>query len=328
MSRIGMNPARNTKSSYQPEEVTVAMLTYIPSLQGYFQHRLDVLKLSLASLIENTKSPCDIVVFDNGSCKPVLTYLRGLFWEKKIDYLFLSNHNLGVEGALKFLSNAVMGSYLAYSNDDVFYYPGWLEEHLAIFRTYPNVGMVSGTPAGFSSETADQAFEKIIQQNVSGLEISQRERVDKWEADWARSTGRDEQEHLRAVQDSPHDVLSYRGVKAINSATHFQFVAPKEVIQIALPSVWGGNLMGGVVEMDHEVDAMGFLRLSTPDRVTRHIGNVIDPGLQREAERLGLAIESFSSLTNKRHWLLNIPGIGRVLRSLYHWLFKVLHHME
>ncbi|MFO7944170.1 MAG: glycosyltransferase [Anaerolineales bacterium] len=328
MSRIGMNPARKTKTSYRPEEVTVALLTYIPSLQGYFQHRLDVLKLSLTSLIENTKSPCDIVVFDNGSCKPVLAYLRGLFRDKKIDYLFLSNHNLGVEGALNFLSHAVMGSYLAYSNDDVFYYPGWLEEHMAIIRAYPNVGMVSGTPTGFSSETADQAFEKFILKNVPGLEISQRERVDKWEADWARSTGRDEQEHLRAIQDSLHDVLSYRGVKAINSATHFQFVAPKEVIQKALPSVWDGNLMGGVVEMDHKVDAMGFLRLSTPDRVTRHIGNMIDPELGKEAERLGLTIKSPHKITKRKHWLLKIPGSGRILQPLYHWLFKILNHLE
>ena len=68
MARFGMNPARNKNISYSPSCVTAAMMTYIPNLEGYFNFRLDVLKLSLESLIHSLNGQMDIVVMNNGSC--------------------------------------------------------------------------------------------------------------------------------------------------------------------------------------------------------------------------------------------------------------------
>lgn len=328
MTRIGMNPARKIKTDYQPEEVTVAMLTYIPSLEGYFQDRLDVLKLSISSLVAHTETPFDFLVFDNGSCPKVIQYLRDLNEKGIINYLLLSSQNVGVEGGVRILSQATTGKYFAYSNDDVYYYPGWLRAHLRILETYPRVGMVSGTPVGFASEHANQSTTDFINSDVPGLKVTQRDRVQAWEADWARSTGRDVDGHLETVKNMPHTLLRYRGVEAISSATHFQFVSPKEVIPASLPDLWHEKLMGGMVEMDQVVDAKGYLRLSTPERLARHMGNSIPPSLRKEAEKMGLNINALPKLSAKKHWILSIPGAGRVLRAVYDWLFKVLHHVE
>jgi len=328
MTRIGMNPARKAETSFQPKEITVGILTYIPGLEGYFQHRLNVLKLSINSLLANTQTPFDLIVFDNGSCSEVVDYLRDLNQKGLIDFLFLSSLNVGVEGGLRILSKAALGKFFAFSNDDVLYYPSWLKKHLAILKTYPNVGMVSGTPVGLSSESADQSTREFIKKKIPDLEVSKRERVKKWEIDWAKSTGRDVEEHLKIVENLPHMVLNYRGVKAISSATHFQFVSPNEVILKALPNPWRRNLMNGMVEMDHEVDDLGFLRLSTPERVTRHIGNVVGLDFKDEIKRLGLEFNSSPANKNQKHFLLKIPGFGRVMRALYDWLFKILHQVE
>lgn len=325
MARLGINPARKANSSYQPAEVTVGMLTYIPSLEGYFRNRLEVLKLSISSLLSNTNTEFDFFVLDNGSCPDVTEYLRDLNSKGLIDYLLLSSQNLGVEGGVRVLAKSVLGRYFAFSNDDVFYYPGWLEEHLKIIKTFPNVGMVSGTPVGYSSEGADQSLQEFIRKDVPGLEVTTRERVKSWEIDWAKSTGRDIEQHLQKVKDTPHTMVQYRGVRAISSATHFQFVSPKEVIPQAIPYFWRKNLMDGMIEMDHEVDSMGFLRLSTVDRVTRHIGNTIDESLNEEMEKLGVDLDLSGTKARSKHWLLKIPGSGRVLRPLYNWLFKILH---
>lgn len=84
--------------------------------------------------------------------------------------------------------------------------------------------------------------------------------------------------------------------------------------------------MGGVVEMDHKVDEMGYLRLSTMDRVTRHIGNRIDEELVKEIKDLGIAMDiQAQERQSKTHWIVNIPGFGRLLRRLYNWLFDVLN---
>jgi hypothetical protein len=75
MPRIGWNPARGKTTDYRPARVTLAMLTYVPSLSGYFETRFQALKLSLESLIVNTPEPHGLLVFDNGSCKDVVNYL-------------------------------------------------------------------------------------------------------------------------------------------------------------------------------------------------------------------------------------------------------------
>ncbi len=156
MARLGINPARKKQSLYKPHEVTVAMLVYIPSLEGYFQQRLEILKVSIQSLLSNTKTAFDFLVFDNGSSENVRSYLKELNDQGRINYLILSSRNLGVEGGLKILTNSALGKYIAYTNDDVFYYPGWLQEHLKIMNTFPDVGMVSGAPVGIQSTLANQ----------------------------------------------------------------------------------------------------------------------------------------------------------------------------
>ena len=329
MARLGMNPARKKQSLYKPSEVTVAMVVYIPSLEGYFQQRLEILKISIQSLLSNTKTTFDFLVLDNGSTENVKTYLKELNEQGSIDYLVSSSRNLGVEGGLKILANTVLGKYIAYTNDDVFYYPGWLQEHLKIMNTFPDVGMVSGAPVGIQTTLADLSLQHLIDQNLSELTVSRTARNSQWEEDWAESTGRNLDEHQKFIKETPQTLLDYKGVKAVGSANHYQFVAPVSVIKKALPEKWKGNLMGGVVELDRAVDGMGYLRLSTPDRYTRHIGNVLSQEINDEAEKMHYSVVGeVQDIQENVHWILRIPGSGRILWPLYRWLFKILHKVR
>ncbi len=329
MTRYGMNPARNKNTSYAPSRVTAAMVTYIPNLEGYFRHRLQVLKLSLASLIHTLDGSCDIMVFSNGSCQEVNAYLEKLLASGKLHYLIRSRENLGVIGAFKILFNAAPGEIIAYSDDDVFYYPGWLPASLQILDTYPNSGMISGAPVGFSSEHALESVDLFLSQHTGEVQWSEKPRNPAWEEDWARSTGRSTADHLQEIGESPLLKISYRGVEAVKSAKHFQFVVPKEVVCQALEGEWTGSLMEGLVSLDEAVDRLGYLRLSTPKRFTRHIGNAISEAVAREAESLGITLElEPAAVEEAEHWLLRIPGSGRILWPLYNWLFRVLHKVK
>jgi len=321
-----MNPARRSETSFKPALVTVAMLVYIPSLSGYFQNRLDILKLSIASLLSNTSTQFDFFVLDNGSCEEVISFLRTLNTGGKIDCLMLSANNMGVEGGVRILANSIPGKYFAFTNDDVFFYPNWLEAHLRILNTMPKAGLVSGAPVGFSSEDAHQSTRELISDGYPGLTVMKRERNLEWERDWAASTGRDVEKHLLSASNSPFTLLQFENVSAVSSATHFQFVSLRDVIPQAVGLNWREELMDGMVEMDQAVDDLGLLRLSTVDRYTRHIGNEIGDDFQEEAERLDVSIQShYIKTTPKKHWSLYIPGFGRILRKLYHWLFEILH---
>ena len=329
MTRFGMNPARNKNISYTPSRVSAAMMTYIPNLEGYFTHRLDVLKLSLDSLIQSVGEKTDIAVFNNGSCIQVREYLDHQLEVGRIDYLFHSRKNLGVIGGFKVLFNALPGDVIAYCDDDVLYYPGWLDAHLEILDTFPRVGMVSGAPVGYSSEHAVKAVEDFIASEPQDLLFSEKPRVDNWEESWAISTGRPVAEHLKQVQDTPNKHLIYKGVEAVQSAKHFQFVTPKIVICEAFSPDWSGSLMDGLVTLDESVDSLGYLRLTTPRRYARHIGNTISREIQQEAGELGLKTDGeVPDVQEFERWILKILGRGRVVWPMDRWLFKVLHKVR
>lgn len=330
MARFGINPARGKTSSYQPARVTVALLTYIPHLDGYFQNRLEVLKLSVSSLLANTRLPYDLLVFDNGSANQVVDYLQDLQQQGNIRYLILSSENIGKIGAFEVLINAAPGEYIAYSDDDIFFYPGWLEAHLNVINAFPEVGMVSGAPVRDASERASSSLNKLIDAGNASIKVSFERRIpDEWESDWALSVGRDPQVHLEKTSSQQDIILESQGVEAFGSASHFQFLSPRKLIVNALPETWSGKLMGEMNELDDAVDKLGYLRLSTVNRYTRHLGNTISPDLAGEARELGVAQpESQKKTRNQKHWLLSIPGSGRILRRTYNSLFNILHNIE
>jgi len=101
----------------------------------------------------------------------------------------------------------------------------------------------------------------------------------------------------------------------------------------ALPRIWTGKLMGAMIELDEAIDNLGYLRLSTAKRYTRHLGNSLSEAVRREASELGLRIEAGSQPASsrpvargrKRHRLLRIPGSRKVLVALYNRLFEILY---
>jgi glycosyltransferase involved in cell wall biosynthesis len=340
MTRIGINPARGKVTDRLPAPVTVAVLTYLPNLAGYFEQRLEVLKLVLASLKAYTKPYHELYVFDNGSCESVVDYLVQLRQAGQIDCLLLFQRNLGKIDALRILFNAAPGEVIAYNDDDILFYPGWLEAHLEVLRLFPQAGMVSGVPVRNAAGHARKSLERLVKQGVPGLSVSQERRIpDDWEADWAASTGRNPQAHLQTTRAQTDLVLRLQKpdgqgfCEAIGAANHFQFVAPKEVILQALPDKWTGKLMGSMIELDEAIDNLGYLRLSTAKRYTRHLGNSLSESVRREANELGLPLGTSPQTVSskpiargrKKHWLLRIPGSRKVIVALYNRLFDILY---
>jgi glycosyltransferase involved in cell wall biosynthesis len=336
MARIGINPARGKVTVDRPQRITVTMVTYIPERTGYFEHRLEVLKLSLASLAAHTSLPHDVMIFDNGSCAEVVETLRGLQSEGLVRYLLLAGKNAGKIDALRILFSAAPGEVIAYSDDDILFYPGWLEAHLQVLESFPKAGMVSGIAVRNAAGHALRSVERLAANPPTGLSVERRRCIpDEWEADWAQSTGRDPQAHLTATQNDIDWLLSVRPpdgepVQAIGGANHFQFVARKDVILQALPSEWTGKLMGAMIELDESVDQMGCLRLSTVERYTRHLGNAISADAAQAARELGLPVDGQAlSIPQRnrtsRHPLLRIPGGRRLLMGIYKRLFDILY---
>jgi glycosyltransferase involved in cell wall biosynthesis len=145
--RAGQNPAKFLKGQViVPESITVAILTHIPYLHGYYAQSMEVLKASLKSLREHTNLPYNLLIFDNASGGETREFLLGLYQAGQLDYLYLSRENLGKGRAWDLIFSAAPGEIIAYADSDVYFNQGWLESSLRILETFPNVGMVTGRP--------------------------------------------------------------------------------------------------------------------------------------------------------------------------------------
>jgi glycosyltransferase involved in cell wall biosynthesis len=299
-------------------------------MEGYYRHRLDVVRLCLESILQNTDGEYDLVVFDNGSCPEAAAYLEGLKTAGQIDLLLLSSRNIGQIGALQALFSAAPGELIAYSDDDILFYPGWLPALLEIYNTYPQVGMVSGVPVRNALETDSTANRKFLTDSPDGL-LAREERwiPEDWERDWAVSTGRDPEKWMAKTSKMLDPLLEYRQVRAFPAASHFQYFGPRQALLNALPANWLGSMMAPMADLEAGVDRQGLLRLSTTRRYVRHIGNVVTPAMAEEVQEMGIEVTGkVVSKRPRRHWILEIPRMRPLLEKLYGKLYDILHHVK
>ena len=326
MPRIGINPSRGQQTDYRPSRLTLAMLTYLPNQAGYFAERMAVTRLSLESLIANTPKPYDLIVFDNGSCPELVNYLCQLQDMGVITYLILSGSNIGKIGALHVLFSAAPGEIIAYSDDDVFFLPGWLEEHVKVLETYPKVGLVTGFYIRSHLRYATQtilAFSSQADVQVSSGQLLPRE----LEQHYIDNMGRTWESYQQEVQGLEDIQFTYQGVKAWASAGHHQFLAYRQLLLDTLP-VWDGQLMGKMIELENTIDRMGYLRLSTFAQRTRLLGNVISPENAAEASRLGLGAQAGKAAgapTGLVKSLMRLPLVRRMVQGLYNRLHGMIN---
>jgi hypothetical protein len=327
MPRIGMNPSRGQSTDYKPARVSLVMLTYIPNDIGYFEKRFEVMRASLESYIQNTSLPHDLIVFDNNSDEKVVDYLKEMRDKGKIDYLILSGRNIGKMGALQIAFRAAPGEIIAYSDDDVFFLPGWLERHLEVLETYPKVGMVTGLYIRLHMKEGIGSVLKFAEEE--GVETRRGDLISKdLQFHYIDNTGRTWEQYQKETEGLEDLALTYKGVATLASAGHYQFVARKEIILQALPGVWQNQLMGKMRELDLQVDLMGYLRLCTHPATIRLLGNVINPEMAELINQYGISVapsEIESQPVTLKTRFMRLPIVKRAAYFLYNRLFKIIN---
>ncbi len=271
--RYGQNPAKFITEVAHAQDVMVAVVTYIPFLSGYYAHSLDVLKVCLESIRLNTDQPFDLVVFDNASCPEVAAYLLRLKESGKIQYLVLSDKNVGKVGAWNFLFGAAQSEYIAYSDGDVYYYPGWLSPHLEVFRAFPEAGTVCGLPRRGRRTFYTRTLERLADLPDARLEEG-KFIPEAWLIDHARSLGK-----LDEIQEDLNKTdyrITRNGVTAYATAAHFQFMVRAETVRRFLPFDYDRPMGESVAHFDEAINNSRLLRLATCERLVRHLGNTLD----------------------------------------------------
>lgn len=303
----------------KPKRITVAVLNYIPFLSGFYANMLDVLKACLGSIWANTDLEYDLLVFDNGSCAEVKDYLVDMQSQGKIQYLILSEKNIGKGGAWNIILEGAPGEIIAYADNDVYFYPGWLSRSVKVLETYPNVGMVTARAFRTNPEFISRTLEWAEKTPGVKLEKGSFIPFEKY-LEFNLSLGSTKGQITTAFQETEDFLLTYRNLVTYAGASHWQFVAFKSILRSFLPFDMT-KPMGEVKQLDQRMNANGYLRLMINDFLAMNMSNTPTVDQKRMLE---------SSGQNKRsNGFLESPLVKKVLLKIYdkifEWYYKTNH---
>lgn len=267
--RQGMNPLRTTKISklLPPAVPVVAVITHLPHYNGYHRERFEIVIQSARQAKERVGMDCYFVVWDNGSDDHIKNWLIDTL---KPDMLILSE-NIGIANAMRRILCMFSDSIVALSNDDIFYEQGWLKSQIEILKAYPNVGTVSGVTTRFYMGKATHSTERWVMDNkvmVHGAVVPPL-----WDEQHALSVGKARHAAIHEFGNMQAPLISYNDVKAVIGGNHCQFVCYADRILPLLPN--DDMYMTKLFPFDIRVNDAGLLRLLTPQRTARHVGNVL-----------------------------------------------------
>lgn len=314
--RVGQNPIKSVEKIDPPAPVTVVVISSIPFLSGYYAESLEVLKLCLESLHAHTVGKYDLLVFDNGSCFEVREYLLEEQSAKRIDFLLLSERNIGKPGAWNAAFAAAPGDFVAYADSDVYFYPDWLAASIETLKAFPKAGVVTAMPMLIpeKNSTATISWAKL----QSGVKV-ERGQLLPWEDFWrhARSLGDSEQQARRFYVENRAIRITHKGKRYFAGAAHFQFTARKSALQAVLP-IPAERPMGRVRLLDEAMNVAGYLRLCTENWYVQHLGNVVP-------EDLEFATLAKAKKRAGKGGIWRWAPIRALLQRIYGWSFDHLH---
>ena len=275
--RTEMNPNRQAKADgFAP--FVASSIVHLPNFEGYHKDRFEVVKTSLLTMRENAGLDCQTLIWDNGSC---LEFRDWLINEYKPDFAILGV-NLGLSSARAGILNMLPPSVMvAVADDDMYYYPDWFKAQAKLYHHFPNVGQVSGYPVRTQMRWGNN-FTKKWGMSRARYETG-RFIPDEWDKDFCTSIGRDYEWHKAYTKNDLDYRVTYQGVSAYAVAHHCQFIC--EAGKIAPLMRYTSEAMSDDKVFDNSVDGAEMLRLTTTERYTRHIGNVLDEDLKQKPKR-------------------------------------------
>ena len=281
--RVGMNPLKHKAVLSPYKRHRIIMPVYIPAGHEYFQSAVDIFRMCFASLLATIdREHVSVTVIDNASIPEVAEDLQAAFAAGHIDRLVRHAVNRGKPDAVAGEILASYEQYVTLADCDVLFLPGWLARVEEVFATWPEAGAVS--PASQPNTAYHHSSSTWVYAALRGKVKHGKYVSDEDLAQFARSIGRDD-------FYSSHDVqrqfaTTRNGRTVLVGATHFVITLRRSCYEgfVYRPRLEGTG--HGMRAIDHQVDARGWLRLSTTKAHALHMGNTPEPWMKERLEKV------------------------------------------
>jgi hypothetical protein len=300
MARLGRSPQVAEATAKQPRKITLTTITHIPHLLGFYKDHMKISELCFNSMITNATSEgrlFDFVVLDQGSCLEWRQKLISWHASGLIDDLILLNDNIGKLEALRKLLSYVKSDIFGYTDDDVLFYPKWLDQHMKLLGTFKGCKLVTGSPIitrfkWYPKQLKTMEKDKDITVRVLDWKDYPRD----WMEDDALCRGIPMDRYIEICESAVEGQIVPIQVKdKVSEAEgwavghHMQLLGDREVLLNHLPPPKVA-LMGFMREWDVNMDKAGSIQLATLERTCRHMGNVLDNSIVDDALQMELVL--------------------------------------
>ena len=268
--RVGTNPLRNSATLPPYKRHRIIVPVHIPSREGYYQHALEIFRISLASLLATVDPEhVAITVIDNASIPEVDALLSEALAGGRIDRHIRLAINRGKPDPVIAEIRASYERFATIADCDVLFLHGWLAEVETIYRTWPAAGAVAPylQPKLYAYENATTWLYALAHGQLRLGKFARDEDMDQY----ARSIG---QESLYSPVDHRHQyALKRKGRAVLLGCGHFVVTMRTSAFTDFhyRPRLMGTG--GGERDLDRQVDRRGLLRLSTTQAHVIHMGN-------------------------------------------------------
>lgn len=282
--RIGVNPAKSQPGLSEYGRHRIIVPVYIPHLDGYFQHAIEILNLCLESLRITASSKAAITIVSNGCAPAAIEEMERRYREGWVDQLVLNRCNRGKIDAAVSVARGCFEPLLTITDGDMLFRDGWIEAVEELFQTFPECGYICPfpSPTGAWYNTSATLLGALARAELSSEKVVDDNDLDRF----AHSIGRPD---LFKPEHKDAQLIVRRNNRiACIGAGHYTCTIRREVLA-GMPSGPSLKAIDGPTDMrwlDLPPDEMGFWRLSTPRAWVNHMGNIPEQWMRDELASL------------------------------------------
>jgi hypothetical protein len=281
--RTGENPLKAAPALGAYAQHRIIMPVFIPSLEGYFERSLEVLRICLESLRLTASGRASVTLISNSSAPEVNAELERQRTAGWVDQLLYNAANRGKVDAAVSVARGAFEPLITVADCDVLFKAGWIDAIERLFRTFPECGFACpfpnpNNPLRYTTATVLGA--------LATRELAREKVVPDEDLDaFAHSVGNPE--FFKSKRRGMQMIIRRGGETAVIGGRHFVFTMRREVLQ-GMPRDPALSAISPESDknwFDLPPDRLGYWRLSPPRAFVYHMGNVIEPWMYDALER-------------------------------------------